>query len=216
MRRRLALLTVAALGGCTTPPPAPLAVMVHVRSDPGRPLAGVEVQYSGQTIAATDATGAAKLTLRGHEGEQFDVTVACPAGFQSPAQPLSIVLHRLADPTRMPEYEAACPPTTREVIVAVRADKGPELPVVYLGREIARTDASGAATVLLRVRPHEPFDLALSTADKASEQLRPQNPVATFTPRDQDEVFVFEPHFTVEPRKAVWHAPPPKGPVRIH
>jgi hypothetical protein len=194
-------------------------VAVHVRSDPGKPLALAQVQYGGQTIATTDAAGVAKLTLHGSEGETFDVTVACPTGYQSPTSPISVVLRRLAEPGKVPEYDVRCPPTTREAVVAVRADKGAGLPVMYLGREIGRTDANGAATVLLRVRPLETFDLTLATTglpDKNAEQLRPANPVATFAVKDQDDVFVFEPRFTVEAKKVVVHAPAPKGPVRIH
>jgi hypothetical protein len=91
------------------------------------------------------------------------------------------------------------------------------LPVLYLGREVARTDAFGAAHLLLQIRPEEQFDLTLATTEKGGEQLRPQNPVATFSVKHQDEVFVFEPHFTVEAKKVVYHPPPPapKGPIRL-
>ena len=191
-RGRAACLAIA-LAACNAPPPPPLQVAVRVHGDPGAPIANAVVQYGGQTIAKTDANGAAKLTLRGNEGESFDVTVACPPGFQSPQQAISIVLRRLADPGKTPEYDVACPPTTRALVVAVRADKGRGVPVVYLGREIGRTDASGAATVLLRVPPHETFDLTLATTDRSAEQLGPQNPVATFTAADRDDVFVVRP-----------------------
>jgi hypothetical protein len=205
--------------GCTAPPPPPLEVAVYVRSDPGKPLPEAQVQYSGQTIATTDASGIAKLTLHGTEGESFDVMIACPAGFQSPSQPVPIVLRRLADPGKVPQYDVRCPPTTRAAVIAVRADKGANLPVLYLGREIGRTDANGVATVLLHVRPQEAFDLMLATSgtgDARAEALRPQNPVATFTVKDQDDLFMFEPRFTVEAKKPVYRPPPPKGPVRIH
>lgn len=211
-----ALLVSFAAIGCASPPPPPMVVAVRVQSDPGEPLAEATVQYRGQTIATTGGDGVAKLTLHGGDGESFDVTVGCPAGYRSPAAPLSIVLRRLADPGKVPEYAASCPPTTRAVVVAVKADRGPNLPLMYLGREIGRTDASGVATVLLRLRPEEAFDLTLATTEKGGELLRPQNPAATFTVKEQDDLFLFEPRFSLEPKKAVYRPPPPKGPVRIH
>jgi hypothetical protein len=96
----------------------------------------------------------------------------------------------------------------RSVVVGITADKGPNLPVLYLGSEVARTDASGAAHVLLRVPPGEQFTLILQTTGKGAERLRPRNPVATFTVGDRDEVFAYDPHLTVE-RKRMIVAPGP-------
>ena len=67
------------------------------------------------------------------------------------------MLRRLAEPSKVPAYQATCPPTTRAIVVAVAAENGAGLPVLYLGREVARTDASGAASVLLHAVPGEPI-----------------------------------------------------------
>ena len=96
----------------------------------------------------------------------------------------------------------------------MRADGGPNLPVKHLGREVARTDASGAAHVMLKLKPDESFDLVLGTSEKAAERLRPQNPFATFIVKDRDEVFTFDQKFEQEKRKRTGGGRR-RGPVRI-
>jgi hypothetical protein len=175
----------------------------------------------GKVVATSDANGVASFAMEGHDGETCDVAVECPAGFQSPAAPTSVMLRRLASDV-VAEYDAACTPKTRAIVVAVKGSKGHRLPIVRLGQEIARTDASGVATVLVRVGPQEPFDLALDTSAHDDAALRPQNPAATFTVKNSDEVVVFDPHFTEAPKPApprprrVAAAPAgPRMPIRI-
>jgi len=204
----------ALVAACSNPPPPPLVVRVLVQSDPGVPLPGAKLLYGGKTVGTTGSNGLAELTLRGADGQSFELSVQCPDGYKSPTDALSVVLRRLAEPKKVPVYTESCPPTQRSVVVAIDADKGPNLPVMYLGREVARTDASGAASVLLRVAPGEQFSLTLSTDEKGAEALRPQSPVATFNVKDSDDVFVFAPKFTVEHKRVVYHARP-KGPTPL-
>ncbi len=227
MKTLVLLSTIASaallLGACAPPrPPPPQRFAFHVSSDPNKPLSGARLLRDGKVIATSDATGAASFATEGHDGETFEVAVECPAGFQSPAQPTSVLLRRLAASDVVAEYEAACTPKTRAIVVAVKGSKGHRLPVMRLGQEIARTDTSGVATVLLRVGPQEQFDLSLDTSAHDDTSLRPQSPAATFSVKSSDEVLVFDPHFT-EAKKA---APPrprrvpaapqgPRLPIRI-
>jgi hypothetical protein len=202
--------------GCsslTPAPPPPQEVWVRVHSDPGRSLRDAFITYRGQKIASSGDDGVAKLKLQGHEGEVFEVSVVCPVGYTSPTKSIAITLHRLDDPTRTPEFDAACPPATRSIVVAVRAENGSNLPIVYLGREIARTDGAGAATVLFNMKPDEQFDLSLKTA--GNDRLRPQNPVATFRVKEQDDIFTFDQKFALEPKPVVRHWARPTGPIQI-
>lgn len=194
-------------------PPPPLEVLIHVSGDPGRPIKDAFVTYNGQKVSQSGADGVAPLKLTGKDGEVFDVSVTCPEGFLSPSRPVQVVLKRLADPTKKPEYDVSCPPSQRTVVVAVRADGGPNLPVLYLGREVARTDASGAAHVMFKLKPDEQFDLVLGTGD--NDRLRPQNPFASFVVKERDEVFTFDQRFELEKRKVVVHGPIHRGPVKI-
>lgn len=191
-----------------------LPVTIGVEGDPDVPLPGAQVYVGERTLGTTGPDGTVKLTLGGGEGQSFDLSIRCPAGYRSPAAPVSVTLRRLADPAKAPLYKASCKPTMRKVVVAVTADHGPNLPVLYLGREVARTDGAGAAHVLLLIAPGEQFTLTLDTSGKDAEALRPRNPVATFTVVDHDDLFVFDPHFTVEERRrapAKFHGPTELG-----
>ena len=185
-------------------------MIVRINGDPGQPIKGAALLYNGQKVSQSGDDGVARLKLTGKDGESFDVNVTCPEGFQSPQKPIQVILKRLAD-DKKPEYDVACPPTIRSVVVAVRADGGANLPVMYLGREVARTDGAGAAHVLLKLKPDEPFDLILGTQENAS--LRPQNPFASFVVKERDEVFVFDQRFELEKKKAVRGGR--RGPVKI-
>jgi hypothetical protein len=192
---------------------SPLPVTIGVESDPGVPLGGAQIALSERAVGVTGSDGTVRLALGGREGQSFDLSIRCPEGYRSPETPVSVTLRRLADPARVPLYKASCRPLLRNVVVAVTADHGPNLPVKYLGGEIARTDASGAAHILLRIAPGEQFTVTLDTSGKEAEALRPRSPVATFTVADHDEVFVFDPHFTVEEKK---RAPArPRGPTEL-
>jgi hypothetical protein len=215
MRHLLPLVIAAAVTGCQAlepPPPPPQIINVRVSSDPGRPLANAEILFNGRKIATTGADGLGQLKLGGRDGDSFDITVACPQGYASPEKPIQVTLKRLGD-GKSPEYAAACPPSTRTIVVAVRADNGANLPVTYLGREVARTDDSGAAHVILKLQPGDQFDLALSTADRVA--LRPQNPVASYVVGQRDDVFTFDQRFDQEIRPVYRGPAGPKGPVKI-
>ncbi len=197
-------------------PPPPQVVLVRVTSDPGVPLKDAVLRFDAKDVGRTDAEGLGKLKLEGVEGETFDIAVVCPEGFRSPSRPLQVTLRRLAG-DKLPEYFVACPPASRSVVVAVRADNGPNVPVVYLGREVARTDSSGAAHVHLRLKPEEPFELMLQTAttDEETDELRPRNPTASFVVKDHDDVFSFDQKFERVARPKVYTGGGRKGPVRI-
>jgi len=189
-----------------------------VSGDPGRPLAGALISHDRVEVGRTKDDGTVVLAIQGHEGETLPLEVICPAGFKSPTEPLAVRLRRLSDPAQRTEYDVSCPPTTRKVVVAVRANNGKNLPVIYLGQEVARTDASGAAHVELEATPDDTVELTLGTDEKGNEHLKPQNPSAKFLVKNQDDVFVFTQDFVVEPEKrtaVVARPKEPTGPTRI-
>lgn len=213
MRLRALPLLVAVTGCSAFEPvaPPPLEVLVRINGDPGQPIKGAALLFNGQKVSLSGDDGVARVKLTGKEGETFDVAVSCPEGFLSPSKPIQVTLKRLADANKKPEYDVSCPPTIRTVVVAVRADGGANLPVLYLGREVARTDGAGAAHVLLQLKPDEPFDLVLGTSE--NERLRPQNPFASFVVKERDEVFVFDQRFELEKKKGGRGGR--RGPVKI-
>lgn len=180
---------------------------MKVESDPGRPVSGAVVFRNSKPIGTTGPDGRTMLTLPGAEGEITDVTVKCPDTYTSPTKPTSIRLTRLVDKTKVPEYAVSCPPTVRHVVVAVKADNGPHLPVIYLNRAVTRTDASGAAHFALEVTPGAQFQVTLDTTEKGNERLKPQNPSRPFTVGQQDDILLFEQKFDVEKKPVFIYKP---------
>jgi hypothetical protein len=203
-----ALLAVAACSkmdvGLDEPKPIPFEAQITITSDPGQPLPGAMIMAGTKVVGKTDANGSARVRFGGKEGDQVDLAVKCPADYSSPSTPITIALRHLTEGSRPPLFEARCPPTLRTVVVGVRADNGPNLPVSVLGRTIARTDASGAALFSMRLKPAEQILVTLSTSEKGSEQLRPESPTLTFLSKDKDDFVVLEQVFTTQKVKAVY------------
>jgi hypothetical protein len=209
-----AALATCACQGLDAKTQPPFEIMVHVDSDPGRPLAGAVVVVNGRERGTTQVDGRARLSFVGNDGDTFDLWVRCPDGYASPTKPIAASLRRIADPSKLPQYDAVCPPSQRSIVVAIRADNGANLPVMYLNKEVARTDASGAAHVFLPAKPGDSFELMIGTGERGNEKLRPQNPTAPFVVRSQDEVFLFDQRFTRE-REPVKYVAAPKKPTHL-
>jgi len=212
------LASASPTGACSSleaKPPPPVEVVVHVTSDPGQVVEGAVLTMRGAQVGKTDAKGSATLRLRGRDGDATDIAVKCPEGFVSPERPTSVTIRRLVG-AKATQVDVVCPPEARTVVVAVRADNGANVPVMYLGQEVGRTDASGAAHVVVKVKDDEPFALQLKTdADKEHERLKPKNPQMTFAAKHQDDVFVFDQKFEAPPAPGRRRGPVRKGPTRI-
>jgi hypothetical protein len=200
------------------PPAPPFRVAVVVQSDKDVPLPGVIIRRGDKELGKTEPNGKATLMFRGEEGDQIDVWVKCPEGFDSPTKPTTVALRRLADPNKLAEYPVMCPPAERKVIVAVRTDNAPSLAVKYLGREIARTDASGAATFMLNGKPGDHMEFTLDTSEKANENLRPQSPAMSLVVDNKDNYYQLDQPFQVQRAKIVYtqrQLPRPIGPTPL-
>lgn len=210
-----ALLTLAA-SSCKNldpPPPPPFQIFIRIESDPGRPVAGATVTRNTKTLGTTGPDGRTMLTLTGAEGETVDVAVKCPDAFTSPQKLTTVRLTRFADKSKVPEYTVACPPMLRRVVVAVKAENGPNLPVVYLNKVITRTDVSGAAHFALEVAPNTQFQVTLDTAENG--RLKPVSPSKPFTVPSHDDILVFDQKFDVE-KVRVFAAPRPNIPRALN
>jgi hypothetical protein len=173
-------------------------VAFAVEGDPGEPLGGATVSRDDRTLATTGPDGHAQITLDGADGETVDTSIRCPEGHTSPVRPVSIRLARTRD-GKPPTFTVTCPPSQRHVVVAVKAENGPNLSVVYLGKVITHTDASGAAHFAIEAPPGDQFQVTLDTAD--DKKLSPVSPSKPFTVGARDDVFVFEQKFEVEKKK---------------
>lgn len=218
----LALAALAALApACKQleePPPPPFSVAITVEADQDVPIPRAVVQRNKEEIGKTDEKGRAILTFRGEDGDQIDVWVKCPEGFDSPPKPVTVSLHRLSDPSKLAEYPVKCPPAEREVVVALLADNGPNLPVKYYNRDIARTDASGAATFMLKGKPGDHMEFTIDTSAKENDKLRPQNPSVGLVVDNKDAYYSLDQVFQKEKTKIIYaapHRPQPIGPTPL-
>lgn len=217
----IAATAVVAASACKQleePPPPPFQVSVFVQADQDVPIPGAVVQRNNKEIGKTDGKGKATLVFHGEEGDQIDVWVKCPDGFDSPLKPVTVALHRLSDPLKLAEYPVKCPPAEREVVVALLADNAPNLPVKFLGRDIARTDNAGAATFMLKGKPGDHIEFLLDTSGKEYEALRPQNPTMSLVVDNKDALYSLDQAFQIQKHVFVRvpnHRPQPIGPTQL-
>jgi hypothetical protein len=204
---RFAGLAAPQLLGCQTPEPPPFSVRIHVESDPGVALAGVPVQVAGSEAAKSDALGNADLQFKSPDGTALELAVKCP-GDRRPVDPVAVGVRRTADGKPV-EYTVVCKPIYRTVVVAVRAEAGPNLPIFHLNDQVGRTDADGAAHFALTLRPGESVPIRFDTS--ANEKMLPQSPTRTFLVQDVDSVEVVAAKFEVPkvpPARGGYRAPP--------
>lgn len=185
----------AGCGGNQAPTLYPITLRVVSDS---RPLAGAQVLVRDRELGATDATGSFRMQTPGVEGTSLELTVRCPNGFTSPANPVSVVLRSTIalDRTQQAagiETTAECPPSHRIAAVVVRTPNRGNLPILYNGHEITRTDLQGIAHMIFRVAPREAIALRIDTSSQPN--LRPQNPLLTVTTREGDDVYVTSQNF---------------------
>lgn len=182
---------------------------IRVESDPGVPLANVPLVFDGKTLALTTSDGVAQVRMTGRDGDFFHVGVVCPEGFvPASAVEFDVLVRRGENAAHVPEFGARCARAVRRAVVAVRTTNGANLPVLHLGRQVGKTDASGAATMALDVRPGADVELVIDT--RSAKKVHPQNPVLSFKARDQEDFVVLDQAFTIDKPPAVRAAP--RGP----
>ncbi len=191
-----------------SPPSPPTPIIVRVRSDAGEPIAEASVFSGSSLLATTDGQGVAHLEVRGRDGESFSLQVRCPPAYSSPEQALDVRRLDIVTKAKVPEYEVRCVKLRHSLVVAVRAENGPNLPVMYLDKEVARTDAFGAAHVVFEMNVHERVELTLQTEGKEYTKAHPQNPMSVFEMAGHDDLQVFAVTFTKDPKKRPPRAAP--------
>lgn len=201
MVANVSLAGCALLGcGSAKPPVHAQRANVTVHSEETRgPVEGASIRVNGQAVGATSAEGLVELNVSGIAGDKFHVELACPEGYRPPTPDSQDVFVTPTLNGPPPRIVFHCESATRKAIVNVRAEKGPNLPVRYLGREIGRTDANGSARVTIDTAPGDTFELVLDTA--GSKTLHPQSPALSFRVDNKASVFTFAQKFTTEKPK---------------
>ncbi len=204
---RWAFLLAVLLFGCTEVPTPLFLVGVRVESDPGEGLPNATLSMHGRRLGVTDATGLTVATLAGVSGETIELQVSCPDGFRQPSSALLARLRPSQKSSDRPEYRVACPPLRRKLVVAVKTDGSPDLPVRVLGEEIARTDRFGTAHALFHVAPGDVLVVKLDTS--AQPAWMPRDPELRVVMPDRDELVLFQQAFTKpKPKRTPRHKAP--------
>lgn len=182
-----------------------IKVTIKAIDDVGVALAHTEVLLGKKSQGQTGADGKLTVTLAGRPGQVAPLNVKCPEGYASPEKTVDVGITELAAGSPAPLFEARCTALAHSLVVAIRAENGPNLPVVYLGKELARTDAEGVAHVVLKLPPGETASLRLDTS--AAPALKPQNPELLFKASNRDEMVMLEQKFSIVRKSVVVHAP---------
>ena len=223
MRSLIPLLMVGLpLAACSEPPPPPEHHFVIRALSDGVAVEGATVITNGQRSGETNAEGEVRVGLTGPNGALVSLAVECPEGFRSPADLRPLRLQTFEGLSSDQERQVirrtvTCLPTERAAAVVVRTVGFPGLPIIIRGREVARTDASGAAHFSLRLPPNRSVRIRIDTS--ARPELRPQNPESTIQMPDRDELFILDQPFELQdaPRRNRRRRAPsgPNLPVRI-
>lgn len=215
----VAVAAVASTACASLAAPAPLPpqdILVRVNGGENVPLRGVTVKPSAGKEGRTDAHGVAHLQITGEEGARIDLTVTCPDGYAAPVNGTKITVRRTSKP---PEFDVPCRPYEHAILVAFKTTGASGVPILYLGREIAKTDEAGYALVELEPKAGETLAFTLDTSDPKHKFLRPQNPERTVLAPDGsqgEEAFTIEQKFVEEkPKPKIVAAPKPILPKRL-
>lgn len=202
-RKLLALVAVVVAPACSRAPTVRTdqAVEVRVTDYAGAPVEGASLVTGTRDVSTTAKDGVAKLSLTGRDGDLFEIGIKCPTGYTPPAEPL--LVRFLSVDGGLASHLARCRKVRHRLVVLVRANGGPDLPILRLGRVVGTTDQSGAASLMLDLDLDERAELTLSTASLAKEKVTPRDPSAVFDLGDSDDVKVFDVTFS-RPK------PPPK------
>ncbi|MBS2015312.1 MAG: hypothetical protein JST00_20665 [Deltaproteobacteria bacterium] len=213
-RRALGIAVATSLfaSACKNPPPPPTKIAVRVTTTRGAPVEGAEIVLGATVLARSDARGAATVDVAGREGDSFELETRCPAPLKAPKAPL--VVRRLTIGGGDVEHAVRCEETRRTLAIVVRAEGGPDLPILYLGKEIGRTDASGAAHVKLELDVRDRVELTLDTHAESMADAHPKNPSFVFEPAESDEVKELAVTFTRDAKRKPSRTAP-KGPILI-
>jgi hypothetical protein len=180
----------------------------RVLSDNGAPVKGARIRAGDRSLGSTDDEGNLPSKLLGNEGQILVISVECPLGFAAPEKPASLRLARIRninqDRFQPTHLDMTCAREVTEVVLLVRAQGGPGLPVQVEGTASATTNSEGIAHVLLRVsRKMNAVNVTLDTS--THQNLRPKNPTRVYELSGRDAILILDQTFVTAPRAVHRH-----------
>jgi hypothetical protein len=207
-----AVLLVSTLGCSSKTADDSFEISLRATSDDALPLADATFTTGESNLGKTSSSGVVNVRLRGAEGQTLPVTVICPSGYESSGElpPLRLTrTRRLGEAVAQPlAVEATCIRKLRDVVLVVRAESAPNLPVRVDGKPAATT-TDGMVHLLLQLdRDVRQVSVTLDTTDQP--KLRPQNPSRTFELHGRDAVLVMDQSFSPAPKPQNRNSPTPR------
>ncbi len=189
------------IGACSNDPaPQSVVLIIEVVDHNERPVPGTDVTIDGASIGATDESGHFQTRLSGPEGRRVHVQISCPDRWiaeDGETRDLSVRFLKRLDPreSAMAPMDARfkCVYRTRRIVLLVRTDQVPNLPVFALGAQIAATDAEGVAQAVLEGVPGDEIEVTLNTSE--NPELRPAMPSRRLTVPKTNQIIVFDQKF---------------------
>ena len=163
--------------------------------DLDRAIEGVSWTADGKALGVSDGHGEVRTSLDGTEGQSVKLYATCPKGYRaSPAMSVMRLKQArgLLNGSEQPmKKEVTCVRETTDVVLAVHAPGGANLPIRVGGRAAGQTDENGVAHVLIPTsRTERRIDVTLDTSCRP--EVRPANPTRSFELHQRDAVLVFD------------------------
>jgi len=168
-------------------------IIVSSLDDDGATLSDVRVAVNGKEVGSTGPEGGLAIKILAHPGKVVRIQTKCPKAFRDSrdVKTLKLQVFERNEPVNTLRVTSVCKPRTRTAAVLVRAPGWANLPVLWRGQAVGKTDKNGVAHILMaKMSPKTRFQLTLDTSSKP--RLRPKSPSATFALADADRAFTFE------------------------
>ncbi|MEM7449628.1 MAG: hypothetical protein AAF355_15440 [Myxococcota bacterium] len=166
-----------------------------------RPVAGTSIFVRGHERGVSGTDGKVRLIIGGREGEQLDLDIRCPQGFELVGSYSTLLEHPWSlsgdpidsSPEDMIPIDVVCSPIHRYGVLVVHAHGRSGVPVVVDGVAQSVTNQDGVAHIHLERAANTRIGVVLDTSSMSD--LRPQNPSRAYVMGLEDSIFVFEQTF---------------------
>jgi len=158
---------------------------------------GVEIWSGKRRLGTTGASGSARIALQRCGGRQRRTEREMPGRLCLAGTTVARRLRHLGNGSTLARFEVECFSLVHTVVVGLRAENGPRLPILRLKNVVGQTDEAGVAHLLLEASANEQIALTLDTSKNTS--LLPQNPTLDFVTRDSDELVLWRRVYSQQP-----------------
>lgn len=194
-------MTSACGGSTATPLDKTFDVVLRASSDEGEPVQGATFVHGESSLGKTDVAGRVATKIQGVDGQTLAVVTTCPDGYLAPEQSAQLRLTEVrkldSNAPATIELDVVCTRKMRDIVLVVRTNQAPSLPVEVSGKSIGSTDSNGQAHYHVQL-DRSVGRLSVSLDTGAAPKLRPQNPSRVFELEGRDAVLLFDQSFAAE------------------